>query len=136
MMAVQLAVRGNDRERSIDRGRTAAAPGADALASEAIGVRRCFGLERCRRRQSGVVEDDDDRSIAPELDPIWLASIDAIVGRLPRREDREVDAGLGERPQGRQVDRRLGQPHAGRTSAEPGLEVANPPGDLGPAIGG
>ena len=55
---------------------------------------------------------------------------------LPRREDRVGDALVGQEPQRVEVDRGLGQPHAGRSPPEPELEVAQPPADLGPSIGG
>ena len=55
---------------------------------------------------------------------------------LPRGKDRVGDARVGQEPERVEVDRGLGQPHAGRSPPEPELEVAQPPADLGASIGG
>ena len=59
VVAVELAVRCDQRERRpAARDVATAQPGCDPLASEAVRVRRRLRLERDRRRQAGVVEDD------------------------------------------------------------------------------
>ena len=133
-MAVQLAVRRDQCERRLDRCRSVVEPGGHPLGREPIGIRGGIRLERDRRRQPGVVEDDDDGSVAAEIDPIRDPGVDRL-RRLPRGKDGELDS-LGDRlSQGRRIDRGLGQPEAPRTVPEAELEVADAPRDLGPAIG-
>ena len=71
---------------------------------------------------------------AADVDPVRHPGVEAGGVRLPRREDRRLDAGLREQPQRREVHGRLGQPHRPRRAPEPQLEVAQAPADLRPPI--
>ena len=148
MVAVQLAVGRDQGERRravglVARGRVArgrgrggaAQPWLDAVAGEAVGVGGRLRLERDRRRQPRVVERDDDRDPAAQLDAIWPAAVDR-VGGLPRGEDRGLDALRGGDPERREVDRGLRQPQAARPPSEPQLELAQPPANLGSPVRG
>jgi hypothetical protein len=106
VVAVQLAVASDDHEggRLVGRVRE---PGDESLADERVRVVRRPRLERDRRRQQAVVQDDDHRPTVPEIQTMGATRVDHPV-HLPRREDGERDAFIGEDPQRRQVDGRLG----------------------------
>ena len=111
------------------RGRTR----SRANESASIVARR---LERDRGRQRAVVEDDRDRLAAAQLHSVRAARVEVGVHRLPRREDRVADTLVGEDPQRGHVHGglRAARSRVGR-AAEPELEVAQAPADLGSAIG-
>ena len=71
VVAVQLAVGGDQGQRRVQGRRPAPESRTDALADEAVGVRRRLGLERDGRRQATVVEDDVE---AQALTACWWTS--------------------------------------------------------------
>ena len=127
VMAVELAVGGDqDAGGGSPSGIVAAEPRGDPLAGEPIGVGRRLRLERDRRRQAGVVEDDDDRAPVAQLDPIRPAV--SMPGRPPAT-GRGSCSGLPPRrdPERRQIDGRLGQPQPGRPRARSGSRIRGGP---------
>ena len=117
------------------RGEEAAQTWGHPLAGEVVGVGRRLRLERDRRRQPRVVERDDDRGPAAQLDAVRTAAVDR-VGGLPRGKDRGLDALRGGDAERRKVDRGLRQPQAARPPSEPQLELAQAPANLGSPVRG
>ena len=136
MVAVQLAVGRDHHERRLVIGER---PGRQArlepFPGEAVGIGRGVRLERDGGRQVRVVQRHQDVVAVAELDAVGPARLDVRLADLPGREDRRADAGFGEHPEGRQVDRGLGQPHPRGRPPEAHLEVAHAPADLGPPVG-
>ena len=106
-------------------------------------------LEGDLLRDDAVVEEQDDRAsrgqaaeigprgidAAGDLDPVLLAEL-APPPRLPGRQDREVNAGLGQDLQRLDVDGRLGQPHPLGITAEAMAEIGDAPEHLGLLVPG
>src|SRR5262249_59323271 len=96
-----------------------------------------------RRRDGAVVEEDRQAGVAWTPPEIGTARIDALSDLVPplaperadppglmRRQDRELDPGLGQHFQRLVVGRRLRQPHAFRLAAETMTEVGEAPARL------
>ena len=81
-----------------------------------------------------VVEGDHDVPLGAERDAVQATCVEPARRRLPRREDRVADAGLGGDAQREQVDGRLRQPEAERSMAEAQLGVTQAPDDLRPPV--
>ena len=135
VVAVKLSVGGDDGQarRAVGEARAGQA-GQDPLPRKRVGVHRRVGLERSRRRQRGVVEDDGDRLPTAEIHTVRAASVEAGVCGLPRGQDGVADALVGQNAQRRQVHGRLWQPDARWSPTESQLEVAQAPADLGPTV--
>ena len=139
VVAVELAVGRDERKRRdpvVREFRAGRQPGQDTFAGEAVGIGRGLRLERDRGRQARVVEDGGDRPTVAEVDAVGPAGVEPGLGGLPRGEDRVANPFLGGDPQRLEVNRGFGQPEAGRAATEAQLELAQPPADLRPPVGG
>ena len=120
MVAERLAVGGGDHETTEVEGSVDDAQARRRLEGEGVGER-------------GVVDDERDRPVrvvrvAPPVDAAPRRDIGV---DLPRGQDREADALLGQHPEHEVVHRRLRKPHALGAPAEPVREVEDPPPHMG-----
>ena len=114
---------GSSAKRGISRSRTKASASTVArVERHAVDSSPSYSTATIDRPSPRSMRTGRRVSITPAVD-------------LPRRQDRVVDALVGQQPQGRQVDGGLGQPHPDGRPAEAHLEVAQAPADLGPPVG-
>ena len=103
--------------------------GRQVLHRKARGVCGGVAVERHVIAEGRVIEEDAQRAPAAKIETLRLTRIN-LHGGLPRRQDGEGEALLGQQLQRLLVGCRLGQPQAFRGVAVAPVEVAHAPGDL------
>ena len=130
MVAVHLAVGGDEQELAA----AGAPPGVAHLGRQVVhrkarGVHGGVAVEGHIAAEGRVVEEDAQRAPAAKVETVRLTRVH-LHGGLPRRQDGEGEALLGQQLQRLLVGCRLGQPQAFRGVAVAPVEVAHAPGDL------